>query len=189
MKWTYEFVAFKILMYKILLSICTFNFLRLIHVLKKLTLREKCPYLEIFSSVFSSIRTEYRAIRSNSPYSDRMRENMDQKNSETDTFHAVWNLCSWKYLLENYQVRQFVKIMISSTLLTYVHNLLRSELSSKNSELLYACSLFCFCQLIGNIVISGNCRVQFTNPIFCHLIDKTPVQVPYTNFPVDTRYL
>ena len=115
-----------------------------------------------------------------------------RKTLNTDTFHAVWNLCSLTYLLENNQVRQFVKIMISSTLLTYVHNLLRSELSSKNSELLYACSLFCFCQLIGNVVIgivSGNCRVQFTNPIFCHLINETPVQVPFTNFPVDTRYL
>ena len=40
-----------------------------------ITLREKCPYSEFFRSVFS------RSIRSISPYSVRMRENTDQKNS------------------------------------------------------------------------------------------------------------
>ena len=40
--------------------------------------REKCPYAELFWSVFSRIRTEYRI----SPYSARMRENTDQNNSE-----------------------------------------------------------------------------------------------------------
>ena len=49
---------------------------------KNLSLREKCPYSEFFCSVYSSIRTEYREIRSVSPYSVQMRENMDQKNSE-----------------------------------------------------------------------------------------------------------
>ena len=43
---------------------------------------EKCPYSEIFGSVFSHIRTEYGEIFRTSPYSVRMRENTDQKNSE-----------------------------------------------------------------------------------------------------------
>ena len=47
----------------------------------KLTLRKKDPYSELFWSVFSPIRTEYREIRIY-PYSGRMRENMDQKNSK-----------------------------------------------------------------------------------------------------------
>ena len=52
------------------------------------TLREKCPYLELFWSVFSFIPRLLRI----SPYSVRMRENTDQNNSEyrhflpSDTF-------------------------------------------------------------------------------------------------------
>ena len=42
-------------------------------------LRKKCPYSELFWSVFSRIRIEYGEIRSISPYSVRMRENTDQK--------------------------------------------------------------------------------------------------------------
>ena len=47
----------------------------------KWTLREKCPYSEFFWSVFSHICTEYGEILRVSPYSVRMRENTDQKNS------------------------------------------------------------------------------------------------------------
>ena len=43
------------------------------------SLREKCPKMEFFWSVFSCIRTEYGEIRSISPYSVRMWENRDQK--------------------------------------------------------------------------------------------------------------
>ena len=50
--------------------------------IKQLSLREKCPYSEFFWSVFSCIRTEYGERQSISPYSVRMRENMDQKDSE-----------------------------------------------------------------------------------------------------------
>ena len=44
------------------------------------SLREKCPYWELFLSVFSRIRTEYGEITRTSPYSVRMRENTDQNN-------------------------------------------------------------------------------------------------------------
>ena len=50
------------------------------------TLPEKSPYLEFLWSVFSFIWTEYGEIRSISPYSVRMRENTDQKNSEYGHF-------------------------------------------------------------------------------------------------------
>ena len=43
------------------------------------TLRKKCPYLELFWSVFSRIRTEYGEILSISPYSVQMWGNTDQK--------------------------------------------------------------------------------------------------------------
>ena len=43
----------------------------------------------VFWSVFSCIRIEYREIRSISPYSVRMWENVTRKSPNTDTFHAV----------------------------------------------------------------------------------------------------
>ena len=49
-------------------------------------LREKCPYLEFFWSLFSRICTDYEERRSISPYSVRLRENTDQKNSEYGHF-------------------------------------------------------------------------------------------------------
>ena len=49
-------------------------------------LRKKCPYLELFWSVLSHIRTEYGEICSISPYSVKMRENADQNNSEYGHF-------------------------------------------------------------------------------------------------------
>ena len=51
-----------------------------------LSLRKKCPYSELFWSVFSRIRTEYGEILRISPYSVRMRENTDQNNSECGHF-------------------------------------------------------------------------------------------------------
>ena len=50
------------------------------------TLREKYPYSELFWSVFSRIRTEYREIRNISSYSVRMQENTDLNNSEYGCF-------------------------------------------------------------------------------------------------------
>ena len=44
-------------------------------------LRKKCPYLNLFWSTFSCIRTEYGEILSISPYSGQLRENADQNNS------------------------------------------------------------------------------------------------------------
>ena len=49
-------------------------------------LQEKSPYLEFFWSAFSCISTEYGEIRNISPYSVRMRENTDQKNSKPGHF-------------------------------------------------------------------------------------------------------
>ena len=50
-----------------------------------ITLREKCPYSELFWSVFSRIRIEYGEIRL-SPYLVQMRENTEQNNSEYGHF-------------------------------------------------------------------------------------------------------
>ena len=50
------------------------------------TVRKKCPYSEFFRSVFSSIRTEYGEMQCTSPYSVRLWENTDQKDSEYGHF-------------------------------------------------------------------------------------------------------
>ena len=56
------------------------------------SLCEKCPYLGFFWSVFSRIWTEYKKILSISPYSVRMRENMDQNDSKYGHFsRIVWD--------------------------------------------------------------------------------------------------
>ena len=52
----------------------------------KFSLRENCPYSELFWAVFSYIRTEYGQIHSISPYLVRMRENTDQTYSEYGHF-------------------------------------------------------------------------------------------------------
>ena len=57
-----------------------------INFMLKLSLREKRPYLELFWSVFSRIRTEYGEILRISPYSVRMWDNTDQNNSEYGHF-------------------------------------------------------------------------------------------------------
>ena len=51
-----------------------------------ITALRKRPYLEFSLSLFSRIWTEYEEIRSISPYSAGMRENMDQKISEYGQF-------------------------------------------------------------------------------------------------------
>ena len=50
------------------------------------SLRGKCQYSEFFWSIFCRIRTESGEIWSISPYSVRMQENTDQKNSKYGPF-------------------------------------------------------------------------------------------------------
>ena len=76
-----------------------------------MTLRKKCPYSELFWSVFSRIRTEYGEIIRVSPYSVGMRENADQSKSEYGQFsHSVIDIL-------------FILLSIS-TLLLYLTSLL-----------------------------------------------------------------
>ena len=70
--------------YEILKTPSLIGFVRLLlnlNSFSEFSLREKYPYLEVFWLVYSSIWTENREIRSIFPYSVRMRENEDQKNS------------------------------------------------------------------------------------------------------------
>ena len=49
-------------------------------------------FSELFWFSFSRIRTEYRDLTYQSPYSVQMGENTDQKAPNTGTFHDVMNL-------------------------------------------------------------------------------------------------
>ena len=67
------------------------------------TKREHCvksvQMRSFFWSVFSHIWTEYAEVRSISPYSVRMRENMDQKKLRIWTLHAVSELVHRLFLV------------------------------------------------------------------------------------------
>ena len=56
---------------------------------KHYSLGKECPYLGFFWFAFFRICANYREILNISPYSDRMRDNMDQKTTNTDTFYTV----------------------------------------------------------------------------------------------------
>ena len=62
-------------------------------------LHGKCRHSELLWSVFSRIRTEYGEVLRVSPYSVRMRENRDQKNSKYENFLRSVNEVKLKYPL------------------------------------------------------------------------------------------
>ena len=86
---------FKTAIYRMVLSECFCIFLS-ISDLTGFSLREKCPYSELFWSTFSRIWTEYGEIRNTSRYSVRMRENADENNSEYD--HFLRSVCHTTHL-------------------------------------------------------------------------------------------
>ena len=57
----------------------------------------KCPYSELLWSTFFRIRTEYGEILRVSPYAVRMKENMDQNNSEYGHFLRSKNVVKKQY--------------------------------------------------------------------------------------------
>ena len=70
----------------------------------QITLREKCPYSGFFWSVFSCLRAEYGEMRSFSPYSVRIRENTDQKNSEYGHFSRS---VSFSIIFQSFDIMAF----------------------------------------------------------------------------------
>ena len=82
-----------------------------------LTLRKRCPYSELFCSVFSHIRAEYGEIRSIFPYSVGMWENNDQNNYEYGRFS-----------------RSVTHLYLNNLLMNCLHILLYFPLESRNLE-------------------------------------------------------
>ena len=71
-----------------------------------LTLREKCRNSKFVWSVFSRIRTEYEDWQNKYPYSLRMLENTDQKNSKFEHFlRSLRDLVSFFWLLQKFTIR------------------------------------------------------------------------------------
>ena len=89
-------------------------------------MRKKCPYSELFWSVFYLIRTEYGEIRSISPYSVKMRENVDQNNSEYGHFLRSVVLALQKILFLHYEISFEKKGVYAkyTSILFIVHNYL-----------------------------------------------------------------
>ena len=79
-------------------------------LLQKQTLRENRLYSELFWSVFSYIWTEFGDIRSISPYSVRVLENTDQKNSKYRLFLRSENI--WKDLDYIYKCNNVICILV-----------------------------------------------------------------------------
>ena len=63
-----------------------------------ISLREKCPFSELFWSAFFRIRTEYWEILRISLYSVRMLEKQTRITPKTDTFYAVYMFFFLAYL-------------------------------------------------------------------------------------------
>ena len=80
------------------------------YLLKQIhALRGKCPYSELFWSVFPRIRTGYGQILPISPHSVQMPENADQNNSKYGHF-----LCSIVFPYLCLQERIVLKSMLKS---------------------------------------------------------------------------
>ena len=71
-------------------------------------LRKKCPYLELFWSIFSRVWTDYWEVRSISPYSVEMWRDTDQNNSKYGHFLLSVTYLSSHFILET-SFEKFVK--------------------------------------------------------------------------------
>ena len=87
-------------------ALCYESWLSTAYQISKLALklRKKCPYSELFWSVFSRIRTGYREILRISPYLVQMREKTDQNNSEYGHFSHTVKLRTRSSLLFAYDL-------------------------------------------------------------------------------------
>ena len=85
------------------------------------TQREKCPYSDFFWSVFSHIRSEFEKILSMSPYSVRIPENTDQKNSKYGHFAPSDRY--WKTLISCYmEVYLYKSLYVQFYIVHFFHD-------------------------------------------------------------------
>ena len=85
--------------------------------------------------VFSRIWIEYGEIFRISPYSVRIRENMDQKNSmNMDTFHAVQGLTFFKYSFGDWWLSVYSKPTVASCFGKYPVNIYLFKINNRNTR-------------------------------------------------------
>ena len=85
--------------------------------IKAVPMHKKCPCLELFSSIFFRIRTEYEDLLCKSPYSVRMRENTDQKNFEYGHFNALRiPIFQWWFNLKMFLFFSYLKSVVEHLL-------------------------------------------------------------------------
>ena len=80
-----------------------------------ISLLEKCSYLGFFWSFISRIQTEYGEMLRISPYSVRMQENTDQKNSEYGHFScivSVLKILNFENIFETEVIVLFSKVVL-----------------------------------------------------------------------------
>ena len=128
------------------------------NILDITSLREKCSYSEFLWSVFSLIRAEYGEIPRMSPYSVRIRENTNQKNSEYGHFSRRAS-CIQKYFL----------YVLYRNLPLKKHKVLPKTASSENTG-----RYFVFLAQ-GTVNVSSKPTIRFACFLyFIHLILKVP---------------
>ena len=84
-------------------------------------LRKRYPYLELFWSLFSRIRTEYGEIQSISMYSVQTRENTDQNNSEYGHFLRSDRIFFFNKIFQNLFTFNHVKIKSERATRVFYH--------------------------------------------------------------------
>ena len=117
------------------------------------SLLEKCPYLEVFWSVFSRIPTEYRKMLRVSPYSVWKRENTEQKNSEYRHFSCNASVSLWSttfyaavkiiLICEAHPSKKFaLSPKFVELLVTKIPQLLQKQGKTKQSKLRLCLTMF-----------------------------------------------
>ena len=108
------------------------------------SLRKKCPYSELFWSVFCRIRTEQGKILRISSHSVRMQKIQDRVTPNTDTFHAVFLLymeypigVNWNFL---FQILHITRLFPSPSPPFYIW----SSLTSHQIQWDIGIPFFCF---------------------------------------------
>ena len=114
-----------------------------------LTLREKCPYWELFWSAFSSIWTEYGEILRISPYSVLIRKNAEQNKSEyghalsSVRFYDKMDLPIRMTIIFNLKQRYSIHLKFEDKFLTSLTKLLLEAKASIGSAIKENVLLYC----------------------------------------------
>ena len=127
------------------------------------SLSKKCPYSELLWSVFSRIQAEYGEILRISPYSVRMRENVDQNNSGSGHFsRSSWY---WTYI---HPQEVYYKVVRKHK--TFMVNFLLNADASNTIQ--YNCSRNFLCKVSLMTYFKNNCSASNSFPYKVFSLDR-----------------